>query len=125
YALVSGDLDEPLMDQLIVTVDEKPFGYLQSFNVAAWPQGAFHDQLAGTRAIDTFIGEPDMIARGHGSAMIRAFVDRALAGGKPRVITDPDPVNGRGIRAYEKAGFNRERIVATVSGPALLMVRAA
>src|SRR5262245_20584265 len=121
YALVSGDLAEPLMDQFIVAADDRPFGYLQSFNVAAWPQGAFHDQPAGTRAIDTFIGDPDMIARGHGATMIRAFVDEALAGGAPRVITDPDPANARAVRAYEKAGFSSEGIVDTTDGPALLM----
>ena len=125
YALVGGDLDEPLMDQFIVAVSDRPFGYLQSFNVAAWPQGAFHDQPAGTRAIDTLIGEPDMIERGHGSAFIRAFADDVLTGGAPRVITDPDPANGRAIRAYEKAGFRREGIVDTTDGPALLMVRTA
>ena len=41
----------------------------------------------------------------------------------PRVITDPDPDNGRAIRAYEKAGFAKEGIVDTREGPALLMVR--
>ena len=125
YALVSGDLDEPLMDQFVVSVNDHPFGYLQSFDVAAWPQGAFHDQPAGTRAIDTFIGERDMIERGHGSALIRAFVDDAIAAGAPRVITDPDPVNARAIRAYEKAGFLRQGLVDTSDGPALLMVRTA
>ena len=39
------------------------------------------------------------------------------------MITDPDPDNGRAIRAYEKAGFQRETIVETRDGPALLMVR--
>jgi aminoglycoside 6'-N-acetyltransferase len=125
YALVSGDLDEPLMDQFIVEVNDRPFGYLQSFDVAAWPQGAFHDQPTGTRAIDTLIGDADMIERGHGSGLIRAFGDEVLAGGAPRIITDPDPTNGRAIRAYEKAGFRREGIVDTTDGPALLMVRTA
>jgi len=29
FGLVSGDLDEPAMDQFVVAVDERPFGYLQ------------------------------------------------------------------------------------------------
>ena len=80
-------------------------------------------QPAGTRGIDQFIGEPDMIGRGHGSAFIRAFVDRLLAAGTPRVVTDPDPANTRAIRAYEKAGFRKDRFVDTPDGTALLMVR--
>jgi aminoglycoside 6'-N-acetyltransferase len=38
-------------------------------------------------------------------------------------VTDPDPGNGRAVRAYEKAGFEREGLVDTPDGPALLMVR--
>ena len=64
-----------------------------------------------------------MIDRGHGSAFIRAFAERLLANGTPRVVIDPDPANARAIRAYEKAGFERDRIVDTPDGPALLMVR--
>ena len=64
-----------------------------------------------------------MIGRGHGSSFIRAFVDGLLRRGVPRVVTDPDPINARAVRAYEKGGFQRERIVDTPDGRALLMVR--
>ena len=64
-----------------------------------------------------------MIRRGHGSAFIRAFADRLLGEGVPRIVIDPDPNNGRAIRAYEKAGFHRDRLAATPDGPALLMIR--
>ena len=122
YTLVSGDLAEPAMEQFIVSTHDRPFGYLQSFDLIAWPDAAFSDQPRGTRAIDQFIGEPDMIDRGHGSAFIRAFTEKLFAAGMPRVITDPDPENGRAIRAYEKAGFHKDKIVETHDGPALLMV---
>ena len=45
-----------------------------------------------------------------------------LAAGTPRVLTDPDPANIRAIRAYEKAGFRKDRMVDTPDGLALLMV---
>jgi aminoglycoside 6'-N-acetyltransferase len=64
-----------------------------------------------------------MIARGHGSAFIRTFVDEQLRNGLPRIVTDPDPLNLRAVRAYEKAGFVRDRMVETPDGPSLLMVR--
>ncbi|MEY9135690.1 aminoglycoside 6'-N-acetyltransferase [Bradyrhizobium diazoefficiens] len=122
FALVSGDLDEPAMDQFIVLAGDKPFGYLQCYRLTAWNTG-FGPQPEGTRGIDQFIGESDMIARGHGSAFIRQFVDEQLRQGLPRVVTDPDPLNSRAVRAYEKAGFVRDRMVETPDGPALLMVR--
>jgi aminoglycoside 6'-N-acetyltransferase len=122
FELISGDLDHPDMAQFIVASDRRPFGYLQCYNLSAWNAG-FGPQPAGTRGLDQFIGEPDMLDRGHGSAFVRAFADALLAAGTPRVVVDPDPTNARAIRAYEKAGFRRERAVDTPDGPALLMVR--
>ena len=123
YALISGDLIHPAMDQFIVLNDGQPFAYLQCYDPAAWPESGVGLQPLGTRGIDQFIGEPDMIDRGHGSAFVRAFVDGLLAAGTPRVLTDPDPENARAIRAYEKAGLRKDRIVDTPDGRALLMVR--
>jgi aminoglycoside 6'-N-acetyltransferase len=122
YTLVSGDLDEPAMDQYMFSTAGHPFAYLQCYDLTAWNSG-FGPHPPGTRGIDLFIGEPDMIERGHGSAFIRCFVDDCLQNGAPRIVTDPDPANGRAVRAYEKAGFEKDRMVETSDGPALLMVR--
>jgi aminoglycoside 6'-N-acetyltransferase len=122
FELVGGDLDHPDMAQFIVASDARPFAYLQCYNLSAWDVG-FGPQPAGTRGLDQFIGEPDMLGRGYGSAFIRAFADSLLANGTPRVVIGPDPENTRAIRAYEKAGFVRDRVVDTPDGPALLMVR--
>ncbi|WP_027581384.1 GNAT family N-acetyltransferase [Bradyrhizobium sp. Ai1a-2] len=121
YALVSGDLDEPAMDQFIVSADGSDFGYIQCYALTAWNEG-FGAHPEGTRGIDLFIGEPDMIGRGHGSALIRRFVIERLGQGAPRIVTDPDPNNARAIRAYENAGFEKVRMINTPDGPALLMV---
>ena len=123
YGLVSGDLDDPAMDQFIVAMNEHPFAYLQCYDPQAWPENGLGLQPGGTRGIDQFIGEADMLDRGHGSALIRDFVDALLETGAPRVITDPDPANARAVRAYENAGLRRERFVQTPDGRALLMVR--
>jgi len=124
YVLVSGDLDEPAMDQYIFSTAGNSLGYLQCYDLTEWNTG-FGPQPAGTRGIDLFIGEPNMIGRGHGSALIRCFVDNLLQKGAPRIVTDPDPANSRALRAYEKAGFVIDRTVTTPDGPALLMVRSA
>ena len=122
YALVSGDLDHPDMDQFIVVLGDHPFGYIQCYALSTWNQG-FGEQPARTRGIDQFIGEPELIGRGHGSGFIRQFTEAVLTSGIPRVVTDPDPDNGRAVRAYAKAGFQSDRVVDTPDGPALLMVR--
>jgi aminoglycoside 6'-N-acetyltransferase len=130
YALISGDLDEPAMDQYIVGLDisldmslgDGPFGYLQCYNLGAWNTG-FGPQPPGTRGIDLFIGKPEMIGLGHGSALLRHFVDDLLRNGVPRIVTDPSPANARAVHAYEKAGFERSAIVDTPDGTALLMIR--
>ena len=123
FELVRGDLEVEGMDQYIVTTNDRPFGYLQCYDPMVWPDNGLGAHPAGTRGIDQFIGEPEMLERGHGSAFIRIFIERLLKAGSPRVITDPDPNNHRAIRAYEKAGFRRDRIVDTPDGRALLMVR--
>ncbi len=123
FELVSGDLEVEAMEQFIVATDDRPFGYIQCYDPEVWPDNGLGDHPRGTRGIDQFIGELAMVDRGHGSAFIRAFIDRLLASGAPRVITDPDPANARAIRAYEKAGFRRDRLVDTPDGEALLMVR--
>ena len=57
FALVSGDLDQPAMDQFIVTLGDRPFAYLQCYDPTAWPDNGFGEHPAGTRGIDQFIGE--------------------------------------------------------------------
>ena len=123
FELVSGDLEIEAMNQFIVATGDRPFGYIQCYDPDVWPDNGLGIHPQGTRGVDQFIGEPDMVDHGHGSAFIRTFIDRLLASGAPRVITDPDPANGRAIRAYEKAGFVRDRMVETPDGIALLMVR--
>src|SRR5471030_3283203 len=118
FELVSGDLDHPEMAQYIVASDRRPFAYLQCYNLSDWNTG-FGPQPLGTRGLDQFIGEADMLDSSNGSAFIRTFTERLLAKGTPLVVIDPDPTNGRAIGAYEKAGFSRDRIVATPDGPAL------
>jgi aminoglycoside 6'-N-acetyltransferase len=122
FELVSGDLDHPDVAQFMVAADGRPFAYLQCYQLSDWTTG-FGPQPEGTRGLDQFIGESDMLERGHGSVFIRTFTERLLANGTPRVVIDPDPANPRAIRAYEKAGFVKDRVVDTPDGPALLMVR--
>lgn len=106
----------------IVSHEDRPFAYIQDYDPHAWANHHFARLPRGARGIDQFIGEPDMIGCGHGSAFIRAHVDQLFARGAPAVGTDPHPSNARAIRAYEKAGFVRDIERDTEWGRALLMV---
>jgi aminoglycoside 6'-N-acetyltransferase len=122
YALVSGDLDHPDMEQYIVALGDHRFGYIQCYVLNTWNH-SLGDHPATTRGIDQFIGVPDMIGRGHGSGFVRQFVEYMLNAGTPRVVVDPDPDNRRAVRAYIKAGFQSERLIETPNGQVLLMAR--
>src|SRR5260370_42442424 len=77
YSLVSGDLDEPAMDQYIFSTAGNPFAYLQCYDLTACNSG-FASHPPGTRGIDLFLGEPDMIEPAHGSAVVPGSVHERL-----------------------------------------------
>ncbi|HEX8307448.1 MAG TPA: GNAT family N-acetyltransferase [Allosphingosinicella sp.] len=117
-------LADPRVAMWIVEHRGRPFAYAQDYSPHDWEPHPFAHLPPGSRGIDQYIGELDMVGIGHGSAFVRAHCDRLLASGAPAIGTDPHPDNRRAIRAYEKAGF------AIVSGPldtrwgrALLMER--
>lgn len=114
---------DPSMEALIVSHDGRPFAHQQSWDPALWPDYPLQDQPAGTRGIDQFIGEADMLGHGHGTRFIGAFTRHLLLQGAPRVVIDPDPENLAAIRAYEKAGFTALEVRETGDGPALIMIQ--
>jgi aminoglycoside 6'-N-acetyltransferase len=122
-AEIAQAMEEPWTRPFIVLFDDQPIGYQQVYDPHAEDDHPYRDQPPGTLGIDQFIGEPDMIERGHGNAFIRAFVEQLFAEGAPRVITDPDPTNARAIRAYKKAGFRTLERRMTIFGEAELMAR--
>jgi aminoglycoside 6'-N-acetyltransferase len=87
-AMLEDDLTEPRMAMRLVCLDAKPFAYAQDYAVHSWPQAHFADLPQGSRAIDSFIGEPEMIGRGHRSAYLRLLAARLRAEGAPVVAID-------------------------------------
>ena len=110
------------MAMRIVSFRGQPFAYAQDYEVHAWPQAHLMRLPQGSRAIDSFIGWPSMIGRGHGQTYLRLLAERLCAEGAPLVAIDPAEDNLRARRAYEKAGFRGEATVATDAGPATLMI---
>ena len=95
-------------DHFLIVFDGHPIGDIQSYRVDDHPEYAA--QIAVGRpaiGIDLFIGEADQIGRGHGPALIRAFLrDVAFPRyGIDLCVIGPTRSNTSAIRAYEKAGF--------------------
>jgi aminoglycoside 6'-N-acetyltransferase len=121
-AVITEDLNEPMMRQWIVEYRGESFGYVQAYPVHAWPQSHFRHLPDEAKAIDAFIGEPDMLGCGHGRAFLRAFAEMLIAEGAPVVAIDPNLDNHRARRAYARAGFVAEEVVETPEGPSVLML---
>jgi aminoglycoside 6'-N-acetyltransferase len=117
-------LADPAMALWIVEHDGRPFAFAQDYACHAWDPHPFSYLPPGSRGLDMYIGEPDMLNRGHGSALLRQHADRLLAAGAPALGTDPHPDNLRARRAYAKAGFKEvSGPVETRWGRAILMER--
>jgi aminoglycoside 6'-N-acetyltransferase len=121
-ALIEEDLAGAVMTQLIVSLDGRPFAYAQHCEVHEWGESPFFHLPRGARAIDPFIGEPDLIGQGHGPAFLRIICEGLAAQGAPAIGIDPDVANHRARQAYRKAGFVGEEVVETSEGPAVLML---
>ena len=98
-------LAESRVAMWIVEHRGRPFAYAQDYDPHDWEPHPFSHLPLGSRGIDQYIAEPDMLGQGHGSAFVRQHCEALFAAGAPAVGTDPHPDNLRARRAYEKAGF--------------------
>jgi RimJ/RimL family protein N-acetyltransferase len=108
--------DDPTVDW-IVDLDGRPIGFVQAYRIADYPDHSDRigrpDAAAG---VDLYLGEPELIGRGIGPAMLRAFCSEVVfirwpPGEVDRIIADPDPTNERSVRAFQKAGFHLGAVV--------------
>jgi len=98
-------LADPRVAMWIVEHQRRPFAFAQDYSPHDWDPHPFSHLPEASRGIDFYVGEADMLDRGHGTAFIRAHRDRLFATGAPTVGADPHPDNMRARRALEKAGF--------------------
>jgi aminoglycoside 6'-N-acetyltransferase len=104
-------LADPKLALWIVELAGQPFAIIQDYRVDEHSPHHFDHLPPGSRGIDLFIGEPQMLSLGHGPRLLHQHVERMFAQGVPAAGIDPHPDNLAARRAFEKAGF-----VAT-SGP--------
>jgi len=104
----------------VAHMDARPVGMFQHYRIGDSPEYAaalgLDEEAVG---VDLFIGEADLIGRGHGPAMLRAFL-RDVAFPFHRLETcviGPSVNNTAAIRAYEKAGFTPLRLAQVPDEP--------
>ncbi|WP_298358427.1 GNAT family N-acetyltransferase [uncultured Litoreibacter sp.] len=117
------DLRDARVSRFIVSHKDRPFAFMQDYTVHGWPDHHFFDLPQGARGIDQYVGDPEMIGRGHGTAFIRQRMAQLFSQGAPAIGTDPHPDNARAIAVYSKLGFAPVRPAEeTRWGPILPMV---
>ena len=87
-----------------IEFEEVPIGYLQFY-----PAVEYGDRVWG---LDQFIGVPELWGRGLGTRAVNLiknylFLEQHAA----KCILDPQATNHRAIRCYEKAGFQKVRLL--------------
>ncbi len=83
-----------------------PTGFVQCYDTRKAPHGAWSTQPPGTLGVDYFLGRSEVLGQGHGTQLLREFVAYVTAQWHPRrLIADPDPHNGRSVRAAQTCGF--------------------
>ena len=99
------EIDDPRVARWIVEMNGRPFAFMQDYTVHVWEEHHFSRLPKGSRGIDQYIGEPDMVGRGHGSAFIGNRMQSLFDAGAPVIATDPHPENEPAIAVYKKLDF--------------------
>ena len=95
-------------DMFVIRMAGRPIGVIQSYRVDAYPD--YVEEVGELSepafSLDVFIGEPDLIGKGIGPALLRAFLREAFERyGLDYAVIGPARSNAAAIRAYEKVGF--------------------
>lgn len=90
-------------------------GFAQSYQLRDYP--AYQAACGGIEAIgiDYLIGDAGLTGRGLGPQLIWAYLQQVVFPGWPaarQVAASPQTANRRSVRALEKAGFTRARVIA-------------
>ncbi len=98
----------------MANADGADCAYIQTYPIREFADYARELQCAeGTAGMDLFIADAWRMNRGLGSQMVRRFVDEIVFGanGAGECVAGPSEGNAASIRAFEKAGFARWKVI--------------
>lgn len=91
---------------LISEVNGRPVGFVQIIDPALEESHYWGDVPENLRAIDIWIGEPDALGRGYGTAIMTQAIDRCFADpAVTAILIDPLAANTRAHAFYQRLGF--------------------
>ncbi|MCX6123595.1 MAG: GNAT family N-acetyltransferase [Proteobacteria bacterium] len=98
----------------VIELDSKSIGWIQWYRWSNYQEHAEQLEAESTAAgIDLAIGEKELTGKGFGTASIREFIKQFVFV-HPDIsacVADPEELNVRSLRAFEKAGFVSKKIV--------------
>jgi aminoglycoside 6'-N-acetyltransferase len=96
----------PAHRSMIAEAEGQPVGFLEILDPSRDPERYWGDLAPGYRAIDLWIGEPEFLGRGVGTAMMREALEICFNDPEVHtVLVDPLASNTSAHRFYERCGF--------------------
>lgn len=114
-ALMMQDMESEDINMQVVELIDRPFAYLHHHDARAFAMPQFADLSLGTRAMNTFVGDPDFMGQGHAVGYVGACVND-LRIQYPMVAAAPNSTDARLIGIYAQAGFRKRRLASTRDG---------
>jgi RimJ/RimL family protein N-acetyltransferase len=105
---------EHVVQAYVSNVDGADCAYIQTYPVAAFDDYARAVQcVEGAASVDLFIADAWRMGRGLGTRIVQRFVDEIVFGANraSECIASPAEGNLASIRAFEKAGFSRWKVI--------------
>jgi RimJ/RimL family protein N-acetyltransferase len=100
----------------VISLDEHPIGYLQSYRVRDYPwpnQNLSKEIVKRAMGMDLLIGRQQLLGKGLGQQIIRTFIKTHVCPQYQYCIVDPDIKNLPAIRCYEKLKFKVHQVIDT------------
>ncbi len=121
-ALIEEDIDGGPTDMRVVALHEHPFAFVQDGEIRHWFAPHYAGYPGTARSMDSFIGDPDYLDRGHAKSYLHQRADELLRHGAAHVLIDPSAENSRAPHAYRAAGFQEIAIRACEDGTPVIVM---
>lgn len=112
-AYLDDQLARDHLDPWVVSKDDLPFAYVETYRAAEDPLAEVFPLRASDRGWHVLVGPPEVLGTGLPRLLARAVLARAFAErATERVVCEPDERNGRMLAFCEALGYTRLATVA-------------
>ena len=112
---IAQEMEQTVVEMHMVELVGKPFAYIHHHDAKAFGQPEFSDLPPATRAIGTFVGDPQFLGQGHAAGYIDAYL-RGLRLKYPLIAVTAQTADARTLGIYRQARFQKRRLATTQSG---------